>query len=200
MTHRRLLKSGRLVLVVSVLLVSIIAVACDVTPQPTPAPAVKYQRYAPSLYNSDNTVIIDYSYLMRNTLLPVTIRFGDETVIIKEVTVRKIEENGFSVDALVSRGGQESSIGFSRLNRPIKGENGCAWESDYYPCTPVGADLIVKEWEREPTSEEKARNVFQVHYYRSIDILEIDYDVTSNEWNYLKFALGETKIEGVVVP
>ncbi len=151
-------------------------------------PEIKYQLFSPGLGNER---IIDVDYIFKNDILPKTIEFENHKIIVKSIDIVKTtdsEQSSIQVYLTVIFNEKEEQIGFWHPNGKIQNpNNGCLNQNNNYICGGIKA-ITTDEWNEQPTEAEKKENIINVYYLKRVFLQEIDYDVHSEEWNYVKIA------------
>jgi hypothetical protein len=160
--------------------------------QPSPkdkyVPEVKYQLFSPGLGNEK---VIDTVYISKDDELPKTIKFEGYKITVQEIDIESssvMERKGFSAYLKVIFNGKEEKIGFWHPTAKVHNkENGCLDQNNRHVCGGILA-VTTDKWFEEPTDDEKARGIIDVYYLKRFFLQEIDYNVLSDEWNYVKIA------------
>ena len=160
--------------------------------QPSPRdkyiPEVKYQLFSPSLGNEK---IIDAVYILKNDELPKTIEFEDHRITVQKINIEKTSVLGrskFEAYLTILFNGREERIGFWHPTAEVHDkENGCLDQNSRYICGGILA-ITTDRWHEEPTEEEMMRGIIDVYYLKRLFLQEIDYNVLSDEWDYVRIA------------
>ena len=160
--------------------------------QPSPIdkyiPEIKYQLFSPGLGNEK---VIDTVYVSKDDELPKTIEFEGYKITVQEIDIESsstMERKRFSAYLKVVFNGKEEKIGFWHPAAEVHNkENGCLDQNDRHVCGGILA-VTTDKWHEEPTEEEKRRGIIDVYYLKRFFLQEIDYNVLSDEWNYVKIA------------
>ena len=99
--------------------------------------------------------------------------------------------SGFKAYLTILYDGREEQIGFWHPTAEVYNEeNGCLDQNNRNICGGVLA-VTMDKWHENPTEEEKMKAIVDVYYLKRFFLQEIDYNVSSDEWNYVKivFAL-----------
>ncbi len=155
-------------------------------------PTIKYQIFNPG---ARNTETLNSVYVSKNDSLPKEVQFGDVNFSIKRMEISSKVVGGVSAYVIISYNNQEEKIGFWHPDDPTQDKylktNACSTGTKTYDWVCGGFLTVgVKNWNRVPTPEEKARGIINVYYSTSIFLEELDYDFKSNDWNYAKISLG----------
>ena len=148
-------------------------------------PEMKYQLFSPGLRNEK---IIEYAYILAGDVLPKTIKFENDSVVIEKIEIKKNPTGGFSAYVTIAYDGKQEKIGFWHPDGKIQNrENGCLDQNNMYVCGGI-LTVETKEWYEEPTEKEKERGIMKIYYLKRIFVQEIDCDINSDNWNFVKIA------------
>lgn len=122
------------------------------------SPGVEFTLYE-NVYKEGVSVIDSY-YISKSEGFP--------KMIEKDLIINSIDlENPKQFYLNLEYKGKEEKVGFTSLG-------------------PGGLTLEIKKWEVEPSEEDKSAGIIEKIFVIYFSLLEIDYDETTNDWNYVK--------------
>lgn len=149
-------------------------------------PEVKYRSFSTQWASKDTDRIIDQVYIFKNELLPKKLELANKILTIQDLNILR-SPTSFDVRAKIIYDGKEETIIIKDWG---EGEN------RYFTALIV---LSIKEWHENPTEEEKARDIRNIYYEKRIYIQEVDCNLSSGDWNYIKIVLALYKEEQPVI-
>ena len=122
---------------------------------------VKYKLYE-NVYK-EGVSVIDLYYISKSEGFPKRMLIHGKELIIKSIDLEN--PNQFYLN--LEYEGKEEKIGFTSFG-------------------PGGLTLEIKTWEMEPSKEDKLVGIIEKVFVIYFSLLEVDYDETTNDWNYVK--------------